>query len=87
MAVVVGPADGLQAWDVQAESLRLTWIAPSSNGLAILGYQVLAQAGGTSGFSVIIHNTEVVSPQAIVGGLHPGSWCAACTAMPLPRAA
>ena len=48
-AAFPGPSDNLRTHDVLSDSLRLTWNAPAS-AVPVLGYQVSAQAGGTSGF-------------------------------------
>jgi len=76
-----GPSDNLRTHGVLSDSLRLTWSAPASAGaVPVLGYQVSAQAGGTSGFAVIVVDTGSAAPQAHVSGLHPGCWCVALTA-------
>ena len=76
-----GPSDHLRTHGVLADSLRLTWSAPAStSAVPVLGYQVSAQAGGTSGFAVVVVDTGSAATQAHVSGLHPGCWCAALTA-------
>ena len=73
-----GPSDNIRTHGVLSDSLRLTWSAPASTGIdPVLGYQVLAQAGGTSGFAVVVVDTSSAAPQAHVSGLLPGCWCAA----------
>ena len=84
-AAFPGPSDQLRTHNVQDSSLRLTWTAPASGEPAsVLGYQVLAQAGGTSGFAVVVQDTGSAAPEALVAGLQPGSWCAAPAAAPPP---
>ena len=80
-AAFPGPSDNLRTHDVLADSLRLTWNAPAS-AVPVLGYQVSAQAGGTSGFSVVVVDTGIAAAQAHVTGLHPGCWCASLRAHP-----
>ena len=82
-AAFPGPSDQLRTHNVQESSLRLTWTAPASGEPAsVLGYQVLVQAGGTSGFAVVVQDTGSAAPEALVAGLQPGSWCAAAAAPP-----
>ena len=78
-AAFPGPSDNLRTHDVLSDSLRLTWNAPAS-AVPVLGYQVSAQAGGTSGFSVVVVDTGSAATQAHVTGLHPGCWCASLRA-------
>ena len=80
-AAFPGPSDNLRTHDVLSDSLRLTWNAPAS-AVPVLGYQVSAQAGGTSGFSVVVVDTGSAATQAHVTGLHPGCWCASLRAHP-----
>ena len=80
-AAFPGPSDNLRTHDVLSDSLRLTWNAPAS-AVPVLGYQVSAQAGGTSGFSVVVVDTGIAAAQAHVTGLHPGCWCASLRAHP-----
>ena len=76
-----GPSDNLRTHGVLSDSLRLNWSAPASaSAVPVLGYQVSAQAGGTSGFAVVVVDTGSAATQAHVRGLHPGCWCAALTA-------
>ena len=76
-----GPSDNLRTHGVLSDSLRLNWSAPASaSAVPVLGYQVSAQAGGTSGFAVVVVDTGSAATQAHVSGLHPGCWCAALTA-------
>ena len=80
-AAFPGPSDNLRTHDVLSDSLRLTWNAPAS-AVPVLGYQVSAQAGGTSGFSVVVVDTGSAATQAHVTGLHPGCWCVSLRAHP-----
>ena len=82
-----GPSDNVRTHGVLSDSLRLTWSAPASAGMnPVLGYQVLAQAGGTSGFAVVVVDTGSAAPQAHVSGLQPGCWCAAALPYCAPHA-
>lgn len=75
-----GPAAGLRAEEVESDSLTLVWDAPTSGG-PILGYQVLGQSGGATGFTVLVADTGSAAPRARVCGLQSGQWC-----VPPPRA-
>ena len=76
-----GPSDNLRTHGVLSDSLQLTWNAPAS-AVPVLGYQVSAQAGGTSGFSVVVVDTGSAATQAHVTGLNSGCWCASLRAHP-----
>lgn len=70
-----GPPGAPVATEVTGDSLTLAWASPaSSGGLALKGYQVLVQAGGTAGYVEVVASTGSSEPAAYVKGLAPSTW-------------
>lgn len=72
--VSAGPCSNLRAEEMESDGLTLAWDAPTSGG-PIVGYQVLGQSGGATGFTVLVADTGSAAPRARVRGLQSGQWC------------
>ena len=76
-AKLPGPPGPPFASDVSSDGLVLSWSPPASSGAAgpLQGYRILAQAGGTSGFTEVVSSTGQGGETAHrLRGLLPETW-------------
>ena len=80
--VLPGPPGAPQLKQSAAQSLTLFWQPPERSGSEpTVGYQVLMQTGGMSGFTERVANTGSAVPEASIRNLAPKTWCAPSLAL------